>query len=284
VTPRAPLAAAARWALRWGWAAVATLPFAALLVASLAFRWTWPDLLPGEWWWEARARVRLPIGWDYLASSASRALPALATSAALAAGATLVGLALAWPAARVLAHERFRGRGAVELALLSPLLVPELAIALGLAVGAVQLGLAGSVWGVGLAHLVPVLPYLVRTLTAVEQGLDRDVVDAARVHGAGAWAVFRHLRLPLLAPGVAASALFAFLVSAHTVVLTVLIGQGRVETTALQLFARLGGGAALDAVSAGLALLLTLPALVLLTVLDRLVRGRSDLTSAVARA
>ena len=284
MTPGSSLAAAARWTLRWGWAAVATLPFAALLIASLAFRWTWPELLPSEWWWEARARVRLPIGWDYLLGPASRALPALATSAALATGATLVGLALAWPAARVLAHKRFRGRDVVEVALLSPLLVPELAIALGLAVGAVQLGLAGSVWGVGLAHLVPVLPYLVRTLTAVEQSLDRDVVDAARVHGAGAWAVFRHLRLPLLAPGVAAAALFAFLVSAHTVVLTVLIGQGRVETTALQLFARLGGGAALDAVSAGLALLLTLPALALLTVLDRLTRGRSDLASAVARA
>ena len=286
---RAPRAAAhgrrvLGWALRWAWALLALAPFAALVVASLSFRWGWPDLLPSEWWWQARERVRLPIGWDYLLSPASRALSALATSAAVAALVTLLGLLVAWPAARVLAHERFRGRGAVELLLLTPLLVPELAIALALAVGALQLGLAGSVWGVAAAHLVPVVPYLIRTLTAVEHGLDRDVVDAARVHGAGAWAVLWHLRVPLLAPGVVAAALFAFLVSVHSVVLTVLIGQGRVETTAVQLFARLGGGAALDAVSAGLALLLTLPALLLLVVFDRVTRGRTDLSAALARA
>lgn len=270
-------------AWRWGWALVATLPFAALVIASLAFRWTWPDPLPDTWWWQARQSARLPIGWDYVLSPASRALSALATTATLAAAVTLLGLAVAWPAARVLAHERFRGRGAVELLLLAPLVVPELAIALGLAVGAVQLGLAGTWWGVLAAHVVPTLPYLVRTLTAVEQGFDRDVADAARVHGAGSWAVFWYLRLPLLAPGVAAAALFAFLVSAHLVVLTVLVGQGRVETTAVQLFARLGGGAALDPVSAALALLLTLPGVALLLVLDGVLRRRVDLRGTAPR-
>ncbi len=270
-------------AWRWGWALVATLPFAALLVASLAFRWNWPDLLPSSWWWQARADARLPIGWDYLASPASRALPALLTSATLATAVTVIGVLVAWPAARVLAHERFRGRGTIELVLLAPLVVPELAVALGLAVTAVQLGVAGSWWGVLAAHVVPTLPYLVRTLSAVEQGFDRDLADAARVHGAGAWAVFRYVRLPLLAPGVAAAALFAFLVSSHLVVLTVLVGQGRVETTAVQLFARLGGGAALDPISAALALLLTLPGVVLLVVLDGLLRRRVDLRGAVPR-
>ena len=270
-------------AWRWGWALVATLPFAALVIASLAFRWTWPDPWPDTWWWQARQAARLPIGWDYVVSPASRALPALATTVTLAAAVTLLGLAVAWPAARVLAHERFRGRAAVEVLLLAPLVVPELAVALGLAVGAVQLGLAGTWWGVLAAHVVPTLPYLVRTLTAVEQSFDRDVADAARVHGADAWAVFWYLRLPLLAPGVAAATLFAFLVSAHLVVLTVLVGQGRVETTAVQLFARLGGGAALDPVSAALALLLTLPGVVLLVVLDGVLRRRVDLRGTVPR-
>lgn len=258
-------------------ALVAALPFVALAIAAFAFRWGWPDLLPSEWWWTARERARLPIGWDYLASPASRALEGLATGAALAAVATAVGLALAWPAARVLAHERFRGRALVEGAFLAPLLVPELAIGLGLAAWATQVGAAGTLWGVGLVHLVPVVPYLVRTLTAVERGFDRDLADAARVHGATAWQVFRYLRLPLLAPGVAAATLFAYLVSLHVVVLTVLIGQGRVETTAVQLFARLGGGGLLDPITAGLALLLTLPSLALLLVLEAVLRRRTPL-------
>lgn len=265
-----------RWLL-WGAAVLAAGPFAALVVASFAFRWTWPDLLPDAWWWDARAGARLPIGWDYLASPASRALQGVLTSAGIAALVTLVGLALAWPAARVLAHERFGGKAWVEGAFLAPLLVPELAVGLGLAAWATRSGAAGSAWGVALAHLVPVLPYLVRTLTAVERSFDRDLADAARVHGADAWQVFRHLRLPLLASGVAAAALFAFLVSVHVVVLTVLVGQGRVETTAVQLFARLGGGGLLDPVSAGLALLLTLPAGALLLALEAVLRRRAPL-------
>lgn len=271
-------------AWRWAWAFIATLPFAALVVASLAFGWHWPELLPSSWWWEARRTARLPLGWDYLASPASRAVPALLTTAALAAAVAFVGIVVAWPAARVLAHERFRGRGAVEVALLTPLVVPELALALGLAVSAVQVGLAGTWWGVLLAHVLPTLPYLVRTLTAVEQGFDRDVADAARVHGAGPWAVFWYLRLPLLAPGVAAAALFAFLLSSHLVVLTVLVGQGRVETTAVQLFARLGGGAALDPITAALALVATLPGVLLLVLLDGVLRRRVDLRGTAPRA
>jgi putative spermidine/putrescine transport system permease protein len=277
-----PAGAARGW--RWVWALVGTLPFAALVVASLAFRWAWPDVLPSTWWWEARADARLPIGWDYVLAPASRALPALVTSVGLAATVSGVGLLVAWPAARVLASEDFRGRAAVELLLLAPLLVPELAVALGLAVTAVQLGVAGSWWGVLAAHVVPTLPYLVRTLTAVERGFDRDLADAARVHGASAWTVFWFLRLPLLAPGVAAAVLFAFLVSMHLVVLTVVVGQGRVETTATQLFARLGGGAALDPVSAALALLLTVPGVVLLAVLDGVLRRRVDLRGAAPQA
>lgn len=97
------------------------------------------------------------------------------------------------------------------------------------------------------------------------------------MHGATAWEVFRYLRLPLLAPGVAAATLFAYLVSVHLVVLTVLIGQGRVETTAVQLFARLGGGGLLGPISAGLALLLTLPAVVLLVVLEAALRRPTHL-------
>ncbi len=270
--PRRTAAALVRLA-----AAGAVVPFVALGVAAFAFRWGWPDLLPSEWWWSAREGARLPIGWDYLASPASRALEGLATSALMAAVVTLVGLALAWPAARVLAHERFRGRALVEGAFLAPLLVPELAIGLGLAAWATQVGAAGTLWGVGLVHLVPVLPYLVRTLTAVERGFDRDLADAARVHGATAWEVAWYLRLPLLGPGVAAATLFAFLVSVHVVVLTVLIGQGRVETTAVQLFARLGGGGLLDPITAGLALLLTFPGLVLVLVLEAALRRRTPL-------
>jgi putative spermidine/putrescine transport system permease protein len=267
-------------ALRRSAALLATLPFVALVIASVAFRWTWPDLLPSTWWWEARGSARLPIGWDYLVSPASRALPALATTAAIAALVSAFGLIVAWPAARVLAHERFRGKAAVETLLLAPLLVPELAIALGLASAAVTVGIAGTWWGVLAAHVVPTLPYLVRTLAAVESTFDRDLADAARVHGASAWDVLRYLRLPLLAPGIAAAALFAFLVSAHVVVLTVLVGQGRVETTATQLFARLGGGGALDPITAGLALLMTLPGLVLLVVLEGVLRRRIDVRGA----
>lgn len=244
-------------------------PFVPLMVASVAFRWTWPDLLPSEWWWQVRGEVFRPVAWDFVFSSALNAGNALLNTVCIALAVTLLATLLCLPAARVIATERFPGRSALEFFLLTPLIVPEIAIGLGMLVLFIQLGLAGSFVGIVLAHLIPVIPYTMRVLISAFQNLGQEVEAQARTLGASPWQVALYVTLPLIVPGLAASALFAFLISSNLFLLTFYVGRGQVETLPTLLFSKLAGGGALDPVAAGLALLASLPGVVLLVILER---------------
>jgi putative spermidine/putrescine transport system permease protein len=248
------------------------IPFIPLLIASFAFRWTWPNLLPSRWWWEARATARLPIGWDYVFSPVSRVLESTGNTLLIAILVTLLCTAISLPAARVLARERFRGKAAVEFFLLTPLIVPEIAVGLGILVTFIQLGLAGTLHGIILVHLIPTIPYMVRVLTSVFQGLSRDYEEQARVLGAGPLRTLWHVTLPMILPGVIAGGLFAFLISSNIFLLTFFIGSGRVETLPTLLFSRVAGGGALDPIAAGVALIVCIPGIVLLLITERFIK------------
>jgi putative spermidine/putrescine transport system permease protein len=247
-------------------------PFIPLVIASFAFRWTWPSLLPTSWWWEARATARLPIGWDYVFSPVSRVVEATGNTILIALLVTLLCTAISLPAARVLARERFRGKSFVEFFLLTPLIVPEIAVGLGILITFIQLGLAGTYWGIVIVHLIPTIPYMVRVLTSVFQGLSRDYEEQARVLGAGPLRTLWHVTIPMILPGIIAGGLFAFLISSNIFLLTFFIGRGQIETLPTLLFSRVSGGGALDAVAAGVALIVCIPGIVLLIITERFIK------------
>lgn len=246
-------------------------PFLPLIVQSLAFRWSWPDLLPGTWWMEQRETSRIPLAWDYVLSPYSRVWEATVNTVAIGAATTIICLAISLPAARVLARERFRGKSAFEFFLTLPLIVPEAAIGMALLMIFIRLGLAGSYVGIVIAHLIPTIPYMVRMLTAVWQGLGREFEEQAMILGASRAQILWRVTLPMLMPGVAAGALFSFLVSTNIFLLTFFLGQGKIVTLPTLLFSKISGGT-LDATAAGIALVVTLPGLVLLIIAERFIK------------
>ena len=245
-------------------------PFVPLVIQSLAFRWAWPDVLPETWWWEGRERAFAPLAWDYVLSPYSRVWEATLNTVGIGLAVTAICLAVSLPAARALARERFRGKALVEWGVSLPLIVPEAAIGLALLMIFIRLGLAGSYLGIVIAHLIPTIPYMVRMLTAVWQGLGPEYEEAAALLGASRWQTLRRVTLPMLMPGVVAGMLFVFLVSTNVFLLTFLLGQGDVVTLPTLLFAKVSGGT-LDASAAGIALVVTLPGVALLLAMDRLV-------------
>jgi putative spermidine/putrescine transport system permease protein len=64
-----------------------------------------------------------------------------------------------------------------------------------------------------IAHILVTTPYVVRTVTASLVLADASLEEAARTLGAGRWRTFRRVTVPQIAPGLAAGALFAFMVS-----------------------------------------------------------------------
>lgn len=246
-------------------------PFLPLIIQSLAFRWAWPELLPGTWWLEQRENSMIPLAWDYVLSPYSRVWEATVNTVAIGMIVTVICLAICLPAARILARERFRGKSAFEFFLSLPLIVPEAAIGIALLMIFIRLGLAGSYAGIVIAHLIPTIPYMVRMLTAVYQGLGRDFEEQAMILGARPLQILFRVTLPMLLPGVVAGALFTFLVSTNIFLLTFFLGQGQIITLPTLLFSKISGGT-LDASAAGITLIVTLPGIILLLISERFIK------------
>lgn len=247
-------------------------PVIPMVIASFSFSWFWPDLLPSEWWINSRQKATLPSGWDYVFSSYSRLYPAILNTLFIGGMVTLVCLAISLPAARVLARDRFRGKSGIEFFLLTPLIVPDIAVGLGILLIFIQLGLTGSYIGIVLAHLIPTVPYAIRVLTSVFQGLSTDFEEQARVLGANPLKTLWYVTLPMIFPGIVAAGLFVFLVSSNIFLLTFFVSRGQVETLPTLLFTRISSGGVLDPIGAGITLITMLPGIIMLIITERFIR------------
>ena len=258
----------------FGWAFILAafiaffFPFLPLVVASFSFRWHWPEVFPSEWLWDARGTTPFPIGWDYLFSPISGMGSAFFNTVVIGAATSLIAVTISLPAARAIARYSFPGKHAVEFFLLTPVIVPQIAVGIGMLLLFIRLGLAGTYIGVILAHLIPSTPYAVRILTAVFQNLSPDFEDQARTLGAGRLRTLRYVVIPMVMPGVITAALFAFLISVNIFLLTFLISRGRLQTLPTMLFSHIEGAAPLDPTTAGLVLVVSIPGVAFLILSD----------------
>lgn len=77
----------------------------------------------------------------------------------------------------------------------------------------------------GMIHFL--LPYMVLNIYVSLEGIDRNLVSAARTLGATSWQAFREVTLPLSLPGLAAGSLLCFVLSAGTFVTPQILGGPR---------------------------------------------------------
>jgi putative spermidine/putrescine transport system permease protein len=137
----------------------------------------------------------------------------LGFSSLLAACATAGALAFGLPAAFALARCAIPGRDTVRLLLLSPLIFPVLVIGVALLRLFSDWNSNSAPLNLLIGHILVTTPYVVRTVTASLLLADVSLEEAARTLGATWSRVLRRVTLPQIAPGVAAGALFAFMVS-----------------------------------------------------------------------
>jgi len=239
------------------------LPFLAFIINSLAFRWFYPQLIPNEWSLDAWNSVLNDDLFD-----------AMVMSIVIAVGVTLVSVIIGIPASRAMGLYNFRGKRIVEFLILAPTIVPGIAVAMGLNINFLRWGLAGEPLGVGLVHLVPVMPYVVLTLSGVFANYNPEFEQQARTLGAGPIRTFWYVTLPAIFPGLVVASLFAFLVSWSQYILTFLIGQGRVITMPILLFTTIPGGK--NPNIAAMSLVFIAPAVLILMLSSRYLSGESN--------
>jgi spermidine/putrescine transport system permease protein len=160
---------------------------------------------------------------------------ALKNSLLIALISTVIATALGTFMAIALVRYGFRGRGLVDFFVFLPLATPEVVL------GASLLALFLS-WSVNtgfativIAHVMFTVSYVVVTVKARLEGMDRHIEEAAMDLGATEWVAFRKVTFPMIAPGVAAAALLAAAISIDDYVITS-FNAGQTQTFPLFIF------------------------------------------------
>jgi putative spermidine/putrescine transport system permease protein len=149
---------------------------------------------------------------------------------------TLLALLLGVPAAYALARGSFPGRRLLALFLLSPIMVPHVAIALALYIYFTEIGLSHGELRLILAHSIATLPFVIVTASAGLRHIDPVLERAATVMGASRLTVLRRVTLPLLTPSIVAGGLFAFLISFDEVVISWFVARAGDTTLPIKMF------------------------------------------------
>ena len=126
--------------------------------------------------------------------------------------------------------------GVVQGLLLAPLIIPGIVSAVAIYSVFLKWKLNGNPLGFILAHAVLAIPYVVVTVNASLAGYDRALDRAAASMGAGKLRTFFKVTLPLIAPGVGAGALFAFVTSFDEVVAAMFLQSPKIRTLPVEMF------------------------------------------------
>jgi multiple sugar transport system permease protein len=161
-------------------------------------------------------------------------LSSLGNSLIVAAITMIFSIGLGAPAGYALARYEFRGKGTFRLLILLTRAFPLPLLALPLTVLYIRLGVDDTLVGLALVHTMLALPFAVLITFSLFSGVPTELEEAAWVFGCTKAQAFRRVVLPIALPGLAASAIFAFVISWNEVFASsVLMIQNRTLTAFL---------------------------------------------------
>lgn len=158
------------------------------------------------------------------------------TSIQIGIAVTILSTIVGTLAAYGLSHTFPRLRTVLSMVILTPITFPVIVVGIATYLGLVQLGLIGTKVGIILAHTIGATAYVVVIVSATLANLDRRLEDAAKSMRASPFKAFMRVTLPLIRPGVAGGAVFAFLHSFDEVVTTSLVGGLSIRTLPLKMW------------------------------------------------
>ena len=194
-------------------------------------------------------------------------LEAFVLSLKLAFIATAVSIVLAVAAALALARRREAWARAFESVLLSPLMLPSLAIGLSLLMLFNLAGAGLSFWTLVIGHIAITTPYILRTTSASLLQMDGSLLESAHSLGASPFYVFRTVTLPLISRGIAAGAFIGFMYSFDNVAVSLFLSDARSEVLPIRMWHIIESN--LDVRAAAVSGVLIAATMVLMVVMER---------------
>ncbi|MCW2665996.1 MAG: sugar transporter permease [Frankiales bacterium] len=188
----------------------------------------------------------------------------------------VIPLCLASLAAYAFAWVEFKGRNLLFVVVFALQIVPIQVTLLPLLKLFVSANLAGTFWTIWLSHSVFALPLAIFLIHNFMREIPKELIEAARMDGAGHVQIFFRVLLPLLTPALAAFGIFQFLWVWNDLLVALTFAGGGDAVAPLTVFiANLAGtrGTALHLLSAGAFISIIVPVVVFLALQRYFVRG-----------
>jgi len=120
---------------------------------------------------------------------------------------------LGLPAGYAFARYIFPGKDSLKLFIVSLRMFPIMVIAVPLVTLYIRLGLSDTPLGVALAHTAMALPFVIVITSSIFAGVPKELEEAALIFGLDRKGAFMKITMPLALPGLAAAAIFTFIMS-----------------------------------------------------------------------
>ncbi len=159
--------------------------------------------------------------------------------------ALVLSLLVGAPAGYALARFVFHGRDSYQMLILTTRAFPVVILAIPLAVNFLNWGLYDTLLGVALIHTAMALPTTVLVTSSIFMGVSIELEEAALTLGCNRFEAFLRVAMPLALPGLAAAAIFTFVLSWNEVFAASILTQSNRTLPALVLSQVASAGAPL---------------------------------------
>ena len=157
-------------------------------------------------------------------------------SLTIAAAASLLATVLGYLAANALVRALRRLHTTVQTLILSPMMVPQVVVALATYILFTSLGMGGSWIAIAIGQSLLALPVATLIMAASLRGIDGSVLRAAASLGASNWRVFRHVTLPLALHGILAAAAFSLLIAFDELLIALFLTTPALRTLRVRIY------------------------------------------------
>ncbi|MEN0128893.1 MAG: carbohydrate ABC transporter permease [Brevundimonas sp.] len=253
-------------------AALWTIPTLGLLVTSFRPR---SDIRRTGWWmsWQD-PNFSFDNYHEVLFGSSTQLSSYFVNSVVVTLPAVIIPISLALLAAYAFAWIDFKGKNVLFVAVFALQVVPIQVTMIPLLTQYVSAGLNGTFWVIWLSHSIFALPLAIYLLHNFMKQIPRELVEAARVDGAGHVKIFFGVLLPLLTPAIASFAIFQFLWVWNDLLVSLVFGAPETFPLTVRV-AELSGtrGSQWQLLSAGAFVSMIVPLIVFLALQRYFVRG-----------
>lgn len=153
--------------------------------------------------------------------------------------ATVIATVLGTMAAVGMTSRHMPFKKLITAIILSPMIVPLIIMAAGMFFFYTRYNIAGTYFGIIMAHAALGIPFVMISVTATLSGFDNALYQAGLSMGATPLRSFRDITMPLIRPGVISGALFAFVTSFDEVVVVLFLAGPGQRTIPRQMFSGL---------------------------------------------